>query len=194
MLESPVFQQMRKEIEDLKNEPTENYFKTLQDVLHNSKLTIYNLLDNINIEGYKRISYYKEEEHIVCELICEEKNNKAYNFYYYFKKDSLEKILVEENGITKIFFSKEVLLKDLEKVFEEIVKKMEDWDAQNKNTVFETINYGTENDFNNRMYYLSCINITRKIPIIIFGIYYSNIYCLAFRSYVYCYSRRKFLR
>ena len=44
--------------------------KRIYDLLHSPVLTPYNLLENVKLDNYFYVNYYKNEIGIVCEMKC----------------------------------------------------------------------------------------------------------------------------
>lgn len=82
----------------MKRKVTEIY-----SLVYHTIVTPYNLLDNIYIEGYSDIHYYKEDSKVVCKLIYQISDV----YYYYFDKDNrLQRVVNIENGKQTVLFER----------------------------------------------------------------------------------------
>ena len=54
-------------------------------------LTPQNLVENIQLDNYLEIKYYKREDEIVCEMLTEDDNEKIIYFYYFSKNNQLQR-------------------------------------------------------------------------------------------------------
>jgi hypothetical protein len=70
------------------------------------------LLDNIYIEGYSDIHYYKEDSKVICKLVHQASDVENIYYYYFDKDNKLQRVVNEENGRKIILFERS---KELEK-------------------------------------------------------------------------------
>jgi hypothetical protein len=75
----------------------------IYSLVYHTIVTPYNLLDNIYIEGYSDIHYYKEDSKVICKLIYQISDV----YYYYFDKDNiLQRVVNIENGKQTVLFER----------------------------------------------------------------------------------------
>ncbi|MEI5994121.1 hypothetical protein [Candidatus Enterococcus mansonii] len=66
-----------------------NQIERIYELTNSTILTPYNLLENIKLNNYSEINYYKEEQNIICRMTSLEDNEEVNYFYVFDKKDNL---------------------------------------------------------------------------------------------------------
>lgn len=92
--------------------------RKIYELLHSPILTPYNLLENVKLDNYNYVNYYKGEIGIICEMECFENNNTVVKFYYHFdNNDHLYKVLMDSknNKQEELFHRDSELKKELNK-------------------------------------------------------------------------------
>lgn len=70
--------------------------RKIYELLHTPILTPYNLLENVKLNNYSYVNYYKGEIGIICEMKCTNQNSIESKYYYYFDgNDHLYKVFIE---------------------------------------------------------------------------------------------------
>ena len=86
-------------------------------------LTPQNLVENIQLDNYLEIKYYKREDEIVCEMLTEDDNEKIIYFYYFSKNNQLQRAFAMYGDENIELFDRnkdlEVLLDEYEKMVKE---------------------------------------------------------------------------
>ncbi|NHM31277.1 hypothetical protein [Neobacillus terrae] len=76
----------------------QNKVKKIYELLHSPILTPYNLLENVKLDSYSYVNYYKGEIGIICEMKCTDQNSIEAKYYYHFdEKDHLFKVLMDSS-------------------------------------------------------------------------------------------------
>ncbi|AKR09568.1 MULTISPECIES: hypothetical protein [Bacillus cereus group] len=77
--------------------------KRIYDLLHSPVLTPYNLLENVKLDNYFYVNYYKNEIGIVCEMKCTVKDGSDLLYFYHFdKNDCLVKVYMQDSNDAKV--------------------------------------------------------------------------------------------
>jgi len=103
----------------------ENSIKKIYELLHSPILTPYNLLENVKIDNYKYVKYYKGDQGVICEMLCTFIDGADVKYFYQFdKNDYLFEVFQEkDNGIReKIFTRQEELQNQIKKYKNKDVK------------------------------------------------------------------------
>lgn len=83
-------------------------------------LTPQNLVENIQLENYLEIKYYKSAEEIVCEMITEDDNEQVKYLYYFSNDSQLQRAFAVCSGENIELFDRnkelEVLLDEYDKM------------------------------------------------------------------------------
>ncbi|MDH6456931.1 hypothetical protein M2102_000546 [Fusobacterium sp. PH5-7] len=98
--------------------------KKMCELANDYILSPFNLVDNARLENYEYVKYYSDKNDLVCEMKFEILSEK-YIFYYYFdKKDKLQKIYAKEDEKERYLFfdRKENLEKEIIK-YKKIMNK-----------------------------------------------------------------------
>ena len=83
--------------------------KKIYDLLHSPILTPYNLLENVKLDNYSYVNYYKGEQGVICEMKCINLDKEEAKYYYFFdSNDHLFKVNMQVSGAE----SKEVFNRD----------------------------------------------------------------------------------
>ncbi|GEK61915.1 hypothetical protein LCI01_15510 [Leuconostoc citreum] len=74
-------------------------------------LTPANLLENIYLNNYEEIKFFKENDKIVCTMISKEENNLTYHYRYEFTMDNRLMLACADDGeLNYELFNREVEL------------------------------------------------------------------------------------
>ena len=77
--------------------------KKIYDLLNSPILTPYNLLENVKLENYSYVNYYKGEQGVICEMKCTSLDKEEANYYYFFdRNDHLFKVNMQVAGAEKV--------------------------------------------------------------------------------------------
>lgn len=78
--------------------------KKMCELANDYILSPFNLVDNARLENYEYVKYYSDKNDLVCEMKFEILSEK-YIFYYYFdKKDKLQKFMQKKMRKKDIYF------------------------------------------------------------------------------------------
>jgi hypothetical protein len=100
----------------------QNNFKKIYQLLHSPILTPYNLLENVKLDNYSYVNYYKGEIGIICKMKCTDQNNTETKYYYYFdENDYLFKVLVDthDGRQEEIYNRNSELQKEIDKYYKQ---------------------------------------------------------------------------
>lgn len=90
----------------------------IYELLYSPIVTPYNLLDNVKLDNYKYVNYYKGDTGLITEMKCIMDNNEEAVFYYYFDEyDKLMKVCKEEKQERVIIFDREEEIKSTKKTY-----------------------------------------------------------------------------
>ena len=85
--------------------------KNIYDLLNSPILTPYNLLENVKLDNYSYVNYYKGEQGIICEMKCTNLEKEEAKYSYFFDiNDHLLKVNMQVAGAETI----EVFNRDIE--------------------------------------------------------------------------------
>lgn len=70
----------------------------IYSLVYNEIVTPYNMLDNIFIEGYTDIHYYKEALELVCKLVYKPSEIEDIYYYYFDKENKLQRVVNTVKG------------------------------------------------------------------------------------------------
>ncbi|MEK4406217.1 hypothetical protein MKZ26_17825 [Sporosarcina sp. FSL K6-6792] len=77
--------------------------KKIYDLLNSPILTPYNLLENVKLDNYSYVNYYKGEQGVICEMECTSPEKEVAKYYYFFDiNDHLFKVNMQVAGFKKI--------------------------------------------------------------------------------------------
>lgn len=85
-------------------------------------LTPQNLVENIQLENYLEIKYYKCAEEIVCEMITEEDNEQVKYLYYFSNNSQLQRAFAICSGEKIELFDRSKELEGLLDEYDKMVK------------------------------------------------------------------------
>lgn len=87
-----------------------NHIERIYELTHLVILTPSNLIENIKLENYNEIKFYKEETNIICKMTSIEENEEIFYFYEFDRNDKLQvaKILYGSDELEIFNRSKEL--------------------------------------------------------------------------------------
>lgn len=81
--------------------------KEIYDLLYSDIVTPYNLLDNLFLDEYESVNYFKEDSKVVCRLMHKKDGVEDVFYYYFDEENKLETIINEIDGRRDIMFNRE---------------------------------------------------------------------------------------
>lgn len=87
-----------------------NHIERIYELTNLAILTPSNLIENIKLENYIEIKFYKEETNVICEMTSLEENEEVFYFYEFDRNDNLQvaKILYGSDELEIFNRSKEL--------------------------------------------------------------------------------------
>ena len=83
-----------------------NHINRFVEFTESSILTPYNLLENLQLENYLSVNYYKQNEYIVADVIFLEYNDEIKFRYFFDHNNSLQKIYHINGNETIVHFDR----------------------------------------------------------------------------------------
>lgn len=97
--------------------------KKIYDMMYSPIITPYNIVENAKLDNYTYVKYYKSGDELIAEMECEIANEGIKIFFYYFdKKDYLQRIFMKDGEVTQKVFDR---LTEIEKAKEEYYETKE---------------------------------------------------------------------
>ena len=100
----------------------DNIIDKIVEEMYSDKLTIYNLLSNINEDNYISVHFKKENDLIICETQCIKNESSLMTYNYTFKKGQLVNLVEISDGVTTDIYNRDSELKKLLAAYENSIK------------------------------------------------------------------------
>lgn len=98
----------------------EHYIEKIYKLMYSPVVTPYNLLENVKLDNYSYVNYYKGEHGITAEMKCMTDDQVETVFYYNFdKEDKLFDVYMEVDSVKTLVFDREKELMNLKSKFRE---------------------------------------------------------------------------
>ena len=90
-----------------------DYINRLAKLSNSSILTPYNLLENLQLDNYLSVNYYKKNEYIVADIIFIEHNEEIKFRYFFDNNEYLQKIYYVNGDESILYFDRAKEKKEL---------------------------------------------------------------------------------
>ena len=94
-----------------------NLIDKIVEEMYSDKLTMYNLLSNINEENYISVNFKKENDLVVCETQCIKNESNLVTYLYKFKDGQLLSLVEVYDGVTTDIYDRSSVLEELLETF-----------------------------------------------------------------------------
>lgn len=97
--------------------------KRIYELTNLEILTPHNLLDNIQLDNYREIKYYKEDQILICEMISIEDDDEVRYLYEFSMDNKLQKATILLDSERMEIFNRSKELKNVIKYYEERTRR-----------------------------------------------------------------------
>ena len=103
--------------------------KKVYELMYSPIITPYNLLENVKLDNYYYVKYYKGEKGITCEMKCDTDQIAEIFFYCFDEFDKLVSIFIKDGRKKKLIYNRQVELSKAKKNFSDIYESAFDFKA-----------------------------------------------------------------
>src|SRR5690625_3757950 len=97
--------------------------KRIYELTNSEILTPHNLLDNIQLDNYREIKYYKEDQMLICEMISVENDGEVRYLYRFSMDNKLQTATIYLGSETMEIFNRRKELENEIKHYEEKTRR-----------------------------------------------------------------------
>lgn len=92
----------------------DKYIDEIYNLIYSPIVTPYNLLENVKLDNYFYVNYYKGDQGIIAEMKCTTEDGEEAIFYYNFdKEEKLINIYMEKDSLKTLVFDRKMELDKL---------------------------------------------------------------------------------